>query len=325
MIRPSDVLLKVHTVGICGSDIEYYVYNRCGAFVPRGPLVLGHELSGEVVEKGAEVTGLACSTRVVIDPSIPCCSCEYCRAGRHNLCDRMRFIGTAASYPPISGGMGEFVAVPAVNCHLIPEHISWGEATCLEPLSVAVHATLRAGSLAGARVFISGGGIIGQSVALTARALGAAAIAVSDIQPFRRAFAVEHGADYAIDPRNADEIARAQKASGGFDFLFESSGATTAVRDSLIIVKKGATIVQIGTVPSEVTLMANLIMIKELRVLGSFRYGDVFPISMSLLASRRVDVRPLISVTLPYDRSKEAFELASERSNTIKVQIQVGG
>ena len=320
-IGPHDVLLKVHTMGVCGSDIEYYLHNRIGSFVPQGPLVLGHELAGEVVERGAEVREPALGTRVAIDPSMPCRVCEYCRAGRHNLCNNLRFVGTAATVPHIPGGLAEFVSVPAANCFAIPDHLSWGEGACLEPLSVAVHAALRPGQLAGASVLISGGGTIGQFVALTVGAFGAATVAVSDPQPFRRQFALDRGADLAIDPTDPEDLAGAQANSDGFDIIFEASGAAAAVRANLEIVKKGGAIVQIGSIAQEVALPANLIMSKELRYLGSFRYGDIYPISMNLLSTRRVDVRPLISATYPFSRAVPAFELAAERSDSIKVQI----
>jgi L-idonate 5-dehydrogenase len=321
-IGPDDVRIRVNTMGICGSDIEYYLHNRIGSFVPQGPLVLGHELAGEVVERGANVTTPEVGARVAIDPSIPCRRCEYCRAGRHNLCNDMKFVGTAATVPHIPGGLAEYVSVPAGNCYLVPDDLSWGEGACLEPLSVAVHAALRPGQLAGAKVLVSGGGTIGQFVALAVRAFGAAVVAVSDLQAFRREFALEQGADIGLDPTKPDEMAAAQAETGGFDTIFEASGAPPAVRSNLEIVKKGGTIVQIGSINGNVELPANLIMSKELRYLGSFRYGDIYPISMSLLATRRVDVRPLISATYPLPKVTDAFELAAERGDTIKVQVE---
>ncbi len=321
-LGPDDVRIKVNTMGICGSDIEYYLHNRIGSFVPRGPLVLGHELSGEIVETGTNVASPAVGMRVAIDPSMPCRVCEYCRAGRHNLCTDLKFVGTAATVPHIPGGLAEYVTVPASNCYIVPDHLSWGEGACLEPLSVAVHGVLRPGSVAGSKVLVSGGGTIGQFVALAARAFGAAVVAVSDLKPFRRRFATDQGADYGIDPTDPDEMARAQEESGGFDVVFEASGAPPAVRSNLEIVKRGGTIVQIGSIASEVELPANLIMSKELRYLGSFRYADIYPISMNLLASRRVDVRPLISASYPLSKVTDAFELAAERGDTIKVQVE---
>lgn len=319
-----EVAIRVHTMGICGSDIEYFLHNRIGSFVPQGPLVLGHELAGTVVGAGAGIDGGLVGQRVAIDPSIPCRRCQYCRAGRHNLCTAMRFIGTAATIPHISGGLGEYVVVPAVNCYRAPDDLSWAEAACLEPLAVAVHAVLRPGTIAGARVLVTGGGTIGQFVAIVARALGASYVAVSDLQPFRRDFAVEQGADLGVDPTTPDGLDVARATSGGFDLVFEASGAAPAVRANLELVDRGGTIVQIGSIGAPVELPANLIMAKELRVMGSFRYAEVYPLAMDLLTSRRADVRPLVSATFPYDQTPRAFRLAAERGETVKVQVTVG-
>jgi L-idonate 5-dehydrogenase len=321
-VGPGDVLIKVNVMGICGSDIEYYLHGSIGAFVPTGPLVLGHELAGEIVERGDDVSSPEIGARVAIDPSMPCRVCEYCRAGRHNLCTDLKFVGTAATVPHIVGGLAQYVSVPATNCFEVPDHLSWGEGACLEPLSVAVHAAMRAGQIVGSTVLVSGGGTIGQFIALAARAFGASVIAVSDLQPFRREFALDQGADLGIDPANPDEMDSATRETGGFDLIFEASGAPAAVRSNLEIVKRGGTIVQVGSIPKDVQLPVNLIMSKELRYLGTFRYADIYPISMNLISTRRVDVRPLISATYSLARATEAFELAAERGDTIKVQVE---
>lgn len=318
---PDEVLLRVDTAGICGSDIEYYLHYRIGPFVPRAPLVLGHEFAGEVVELGRDVREPALGTRVAIDPSIPCRHCHFCRAGRHNLCEQLRFIGTAATYPHISGGFGEYVALPARNCHVIPDHLSMGEGACLEPLAVAVHAAMRANRIAGRRVLISGGGTIGQFLALTARAFGAVAVCVSDPQPDRRDFALDRGADYAVDPGNTEDMQRVLSQGGPFPVLFEASGAPAAVAGALELVDRGGTVVQVGSIPRPVEIPFNLIMTRELSVLGSFRYADVFPAAMDLMGSRRVDVRPLVTATYPFHQIPQALAVASERSRHIKVQV----
>ena len=323
-IGPEDVLIKVHNTGICGSDIEYYIHNKCGAFIPQKPLVLGHELSGVVAEVGSKVDFPVKGTRVAIDPSMPCRVCRFCRSGRHNLCENLRFIGTAATVPHLIGGFGEYVSIPAVNCFVVPDNVSWAEATCLEPMSVAVHAALRPGTISGKKVLITGGGTIGQFVALACRAFGAAVVAVSDIRDFRRDFAVEQGADYGINPTNPDDVGRTQETTGGFDVIFEASGAPAAVKQNLELINRGGAIVQIGTIAQNVDLPFNLIMAKELTVVGSFRYGDIYPISMNLIATGRVGVAPLVSEIFPFSETTKAFELAAERGNAIKIQVKVG-
>lgn len=320
---PGEALVRVQRAGVCGSDIEYYLHYRIGPFVPRAPLVLGHEFAGEVIAHGKGVNSPALGSRVGIDPSIPCRRCRFCRAGRHNLCQQLRFIGTAATYPHIGGGFGEYVALPAENCHLIPDPVSWAEGTCLEPLAVAVHAASRPQRLSGLRVLIAGGGTIGQFLALTARAFGAVTVAVSDPQAARRDFALAQGADYALDPGDPEGMAEVTESAGPFHVLFEASGAPASVAQALDLVDRGGTVVQVGSIPSPVELPVNRIMTQELTVMGSFRYADVFPATMQLIASRRVDVRPLVTGTYPFAEIPQALATAAERSHHIKVQIAV--
>ena len=171
---------------------------------------------------------------------------------------------------------------------------------------------------------MTGGGTIGQFVALVARALGAGMPAVSDPQPFRRDFTVELGADLGVHPGDAGAMERARNEAGGFDVVFEASGAPPAVRANPELVNRGGTIVQIGSIAAPVELPANLIMAKKLRVMGSFRYGEIYCTAMNLPANRRTDVRQLISATYPFAKTAKAFKLAAERGETVKVQVSVG-
>ena len=193
--QPGQVLVHVRRVGICGSDVHYFSHGRVGNFVPKRPFALGHEFAGEVAQTGDDVSGFAIGDRVVIDPSQPCGECRHCRSRRYNLCENMRYFGSASCDPHLDGGFAEFVAVPARNCHRMPDAMTWGEAAMQEPLSVALHATQRAGNLAGTSVFVAGGGAIGQLIALAARAFGAGQVVLGDLAEFPRNFAIVQGAD----------------------------------------------------------------------------------------------------------------------------------
>jgi L-idonate 5-dehydrogenase len=180
---PGEIVLAMRRAGICGSDIHYYPHCRVGNFVPKHPFVLGHEFAGEIVEVGAGVPATRIGERVTIDPSMPCGHCEFCRAGRYNLCLYMRFYGSASCDPHINGGFEEFILAPAANTFVVPDALGWGEAAMTEPLSVAVHAAKRAGNLAGRSVLVTGGGTIGQLTARVARVFGAGIVVLSDILP----------------------------------------------------------------------------------------------------------------------------------------------
>jgi L-idonate 5-dehydrogenase len=321
--QPGQVLVRVRRVGICGSDVHYFSHGRVGNFVPKRPFALGHEFAGEVVETGEGVSSFAIGERVVIDPSQPCGHCRHCRSGRYNLCENMRYFGSASCDPHLDGGFAEFVAVPARNCHSMPDAMTWGEAAMLEPLSVALHAARRAGNLAGVSVFVAGGGAIGQLVALAARAFGAGLVTLGDLAEFPRSFAIEQGADAALDPSDAASEQEALEISGGgFDVVFEAAGSTHALIHALKIVRRGGTIVQVGTLPPEVPIPANLIMSKELTVTGSFRFAHVFPIALQFVANRRIRVEPLISKTFAFEETPQAMAMAVAKAGVIKIQIE---
>lgn len=310
-----EVLLQVERVGICGSDVHYYRHGRVGAFVPSRPFVIGHEVAGEVAAAGAAVTHLQAGDRVAVDPSQACLRCAWCRSGRSNLCPEMRYFGSAASDPPTDGALCELKAVPAANCHRLGDALSYASGALLEPLAVACHAVLRAGSLAGRRVAVSGGGTIGQLVATVARALGAGHVAVADPRPAARA-AAEERADEVLDP-----AAGAAPAGGAPQVTFEAAGAADSLRWALRNTARGGTVVQIGTLQQEVAAPFNLVMANELQVVGSFRFAGGFEVGATLLAAGRIEVESLISAVLPLDQAPAALEQAAGDPAALKLQV----
>jgi L-idonate 5-dehydrogenase len=325
-LAPGMVLLRVRRAGICGSDLHYFEHGYCGAFVPSRPFVLGHELVGTVEAVSDGAGGLSRGTRVAVNPARHCGVCDYCRAGRGNLCRSTIMLGSASTSPPTDGAFADYVAVHAVQCHPLPPDLEDGVGAMLEPFAVALHALSRAGSVSGQKVLVTGGGAIGLLVALTARAFGAAPVVLSDPIGERRAMASSLGIDAALDPASRDFDERAKELSGdGFDVAFEASGAAIALRRSFGMVRAGGTIVQIGTLPTDdIPLPANQLMVREIQFLGSFRYGNVFGEGIRLLASRRIDPQVLIGGVWPLSRIGEAMRSASGRSGAVKVQIDFG-
>jgi L-idonate 5-dehydrogenase len=332
-LRPADLprpvpgegqaLVRVRRAGICGSDIHYFTHGRVGRFVPNRPFVLGHEFAGEVVELGSGTDASLLGARVAVDPSQPCGRCKHCRTGRYNLCLKMRFFGSASCDPHLDGGFAEYVVAPAGNCFRVPDEVGWGEAALLEPLSVALHAVLRAGPVVGRSVLVTGGGTIGLLVAQVARASGATPVVVSDPGPFARASALEFGVDAVLDPASTSFGTDAAELShGGFDVGVEASGSPRALGQLVASVERGATIVQVGTLPAEVTLPLNDIMARELTLAGSFRFANVFEAALRLLVTRRIDVRPIVSEVLPLACMGEAMAKAVGKDSVIKVQVE---
>jgi L-idonate 5-dehydrogenase len=260
--------------------------------------------------------------RVTVDPSMPCERCSLCRSGRYNLCFDMRFYGSASCDPHINGGFEEFVAAPAANAFPVPDALTWGEAAMTEPLSVAVHGVKRAGNIAGQSVLVTGGGTIGQLAALVARTFGARVVVLSDILPGPRQFALDRGADAALDAVSPDFGDRAQKlVPGGFDVVIEAAGSAAALGQALTLARRGGTIVQVGTLPASVTLPFNVVMARELKLVGSFRFANVFESALSLMATGRIDVKPLITSVYPLAEFEAAMRNAINSAGGIKVQI----
>jgi L-idonate 5-dehydrogenase len=320
--KPDQVQLRVRRAGICGSDLHYFSHGYCGKFVPTRPFVLGHEFVGTVEAVGAGVTSLNVGDRVVVNPAESCGHCEPCKAGRANLCPHVVMLGSASTTPPTDGGFAEYIAVSARQCHRVPNDMSDAVAALMEPLSVALHALSRAGDMTGARVLISGGGPIGLIVALAARALGASLVVISEPLEGRRDFAKSLHMDGTLDPAADDCATQALELSdGGFDVVFEASGAAAAVRGTLDFVRRGGTIVQIGTLSdNHVSLPVNDIMAQEISFLGTFRYADEFAKGMRLVAGGRLCLDPLVTGVFPLTELTAALNSAG-KATELKVQL----
>jgi L-idonate 5-dehydrogenase len=320
------VLLRVRRAGIFGSDSNYFEHGYCGPFVPTRPFILGHEFTADVAAVGEGVAASAVGTRMTVNPPRACGVCEACKGGRSNLCRKTIMLGSANTTPPTDGAFAEFVTVRADQCHELPAGMDDGLGAMMEPLAVALHAVKRAGTVSGKRVLVVGGGPIGLLLAMTARAFGATPVALSDIVDARRKTALDLGADVALDPAAKNLMQKVKQHTGyGFEVIFEASGARPALRQAFDLVRQGGTIVQIGTLGTEdVPLPANQLMVREIQFIGSFRYGNVFDEAIRLVASGRLDLRPLISRVFPLAEASQAFFPAADKAQALKVQIRFG-
>jgi L-idonate 5-dehydrogenase len=324
-LKPGMALLRVRRAGICGSDLHYFEHGYCATFVPTRPFIPGHEFTAEVAAVADDVENVKTGTRVTANPARSCGFCEYCKAGRPNLCRKIIMLGSASTTPPTDGAFAEFVAVRADQCHELPPAMDDALGAMIEPFAVALNALKRAGVVSAKRVLVAGGGAIGLLVAMTARTFGAAPVALSDIVASRREMAQKLGADVTLDPsaKNLAEQVR-EIAGDGFDFVFEASGTKAALRQAFDLVRPGGTIVQIGTLGTEdIPLPANLLMNRELNFIGSMRYGDVFEEAIRLIAANRIDVRPLITGVLPLTEADQALRLAADKNQALKVQMEI--
>src|ERR1700730_2225099 len=213
-----EVIVRFGAGGICGSDLHYYHKGRVGNFELREPMVLGHELAGEVVNIAEGVTKVQLGQRVAVNPSRPCLHCRYCLSGRSNLCKNVRFYGSAARYPHVQGGFAELFTASEEQCVPIPDFLSYPAAACAEPLAVTLHAVARAGSLLGRRVLITGAGPIGILTVAAVRLAGAAEIVITDLFDEPLTVAKRMGATRVVNVKTgAEELETSMQDGGYFD------------------------------------------------------------------------------------------------------------
>lgn len=318
---PGQVLIRMKTGGICGSDLHYFNHGGFGPITLKQPMVLGHEVAGVIETLGEGVDTLTIGQLVAVSPSRPCGTCEYCREGRPNHCLNMRFYGSAMPFPHIQGAFQEWLVADVAQC-AVADGLTSAEAAMAEPLSVVLHAAKQAGDLLGKKVLVTGCGPIGLLAVLVARAAGAAQIVATDITDFTLNKARELGADIThnvADQPNALEVYGAQK--GHFDVLFECSGVGPVVVSTVPCIRPGGTMVQLG-LGGDMTLPIQAMTAKELTFKGSFRFHAEFFSAVELMRSDRLNVMPLITHTLPLADTVKAFELASDRTKALKIQIE---
>lgn len=320
-VGPTQLRVQVRAGGICGSDLHYYHHGGFGTVRVKEPMILGHEVSGTIVEIGRDVSGIAAGQRIAISPSRPCGNCRYCLEGMPNHCLNMRFYGSAMPTPHIHGAFRQDIVIEATQAHPVADGIGDGEAAMAEPLSVALHALRRAGPILGRRVLVTGCGPIGALVIMAARRAGAVEIVATDISANALATALASGADRAINTAEDPAALTVYEADKGtFDILFEASGSEKALSGALSAVRPGGVIMQIG-MGGAMTLPVNVITAKELDLRGSFRFHEEFAHAVSFLNKRLIDVRPLITASFPFTRFEEAFAMASDRGRAMKVQL----
>ncbi len=302
--RHDEVLVRVASVGVCGSDVHFWLDGRLGDWVVSEPLVLGHESSGTIVGVGAAVPASRIGERVSIEPQHPDLTSLESMAGRYNLDPSMRFYAT----PGVDGAFAEYVTIQSHFAWAVPDSVSDDAAALLEPLSVAVATARKAGFTVSSRVLITGAGPIGIVIAQVARAYGAREIIVSDISATRRAQALQFGATSVIDPL-VDDIAQ---LGLDVDAFVDASGATQAVQAGIRSVRAGGVAVLVGMGAPEIALPISVIQNRELTLTGVFRYANTWPTAIGLVSSGRVDLDSMVTGHFGLDAVGAALASTSE-------------
>lgn len=317
-ISPDELLVKVWASGVCGSDVlEWYR-------VPKAPLVLGHEIAGEIVEVGAKVETWKTGDRVFVSHHVPCNMCRYCLSNHHSVCDTL----AKTNFDP--GGFAEYLRVPAINVRhgvfRLPEGMSYEDAVFIEPLACVFRGQLHAGWNPGKRVLVIGAGITGLLHIKLAERTGASRILAVDISEERLATALRCGADDAIQA-GPGIVQRIQDANDGLlpEVVIVATGALPAVTDAFRLVDRGGTILFFApTDPGiDVPMPFNELWRKEVTMTSSYAGSprDILT-SIELIASKKIVVSDMITHRLALERTQEGFALVSQAGSSLKVIIE---
>ena len=322
-VGPQQVLIRIGAGGICGSDIHYYWDGGIGTIRVTEPIVMGHEVAGTVEAVGELVRRVRPGDRVAVSPSRPCGKCKFCLAGEQQHCLEMQFFGSAMRKPHTHGGFRDRLVAEEYQCEPIGNDVSLGEAACAEPLAVGVHAVNQAGSLLGKRVLVTGAGPIGALLIGAVRVAGAQEIVAMDISEAPLKAAIAMGAHQVINAANEPDRLMADYSAdkGAFDVVFECTGVGSVLKQAFPVIRPRGTIVQVG-VTGSADIPINALVGKEIRLVGTHRFHAEYGVAARLIREKRIDVKPVITTTLPMERITEAFGIARDRSSQMKVQLK---
>ncbi|MBN1305579.1 MAG: alcohol dehydrogenase catalytic domain-containing protein [Anaerolineales bacterium] len=311
-----EALVKVRAMGVCGSDVHFYLDGRIGEAVVTPPFILGHEFAGEIVALGPDTDGPAVGARVAIDPAIPCMRCEVCLDGNINCCPNTRFPAS----PPVQGGMCEYYAQPAHLCVPLPDSLDFSDGAMLEPLGIGIHVMTLARIKPGDSVAILGAGPIGQVLLQLALASFTRAVYVSEPVAKRREMAKRAGAAAVCNPDEGDpaEWLLEQTHGRGVDVAIEAAWGKEAVGQAVQMARPGGKVVVVGIPRKDITTYPNgPARSKGLTILMSRRMKSVHERGIALIKRGIVDLQSLITHRFRLDQSPQAFELAASLEDGI--------
>lgn len=323
-IKNDDVLIKIKRVGVCGSDNHMYNKGEIAFSKVKFPFILGHECSGEVVEIGKDVKNIKIGDRVAIEPSTHCGKCEYCRKGLFNLCDEYHFL---AAPPDNNGAFVEYLTHRYDHCFLIPENISFGEGSLVEPLAIAIQAFEISNFNIGDNILIIGSGTIGLLILMLLKSIGADKCVVIDYFDSKLEIAKNIGADLTINAGDKDLLAKAKIFSKGkgFPVIFDSAGKENSINIGITLAKKCGTIVVVGISDEKASFNIVDIISSMLTIKGTTDFSNnIFSKAISLIGNKKVDVMKIVTHYFNLNELGKAFENINDNSrNTIKTIIRI--
>jgi L-iditol 2-dehydrogenase len=308
-IGEDDALIRIGYVGVCGSDMALFANGYIGRSVVDGPMVLGHEASGTVVEIGRNVTNVKPGDRVALEPGVPCLKCEFCKSGKYNICPDVYFW---ASLPVKEGAFQEYVRHPATFCFPLPDHVSLLEGALIEPLSVGFHAVLQSGAKLGSSAVILGAGFVGLGTMMCLKAAGVRDVVVVDLVENRLDVVRQLGGQAITASSDGDLFAEiATIFPNGPDYVFETAGNATTMDQAIRIVKRGGTITFVGyTKDGRADLDVNLLIDKEVTVKTVFRYRNIYPRAIAAVGSGAIPLREIAFNIYPFSDIQTGMDYA---------------
>ena len=321
ILNDRDVRIKMKTLGVCGSDIHYYVSGKIGSQVVEYPFTVGHEGAGVVEAVGKGVTMVKPGDRIAIEPAMPCWECDQCQAGRPHTCRKLRFLGCPGQ---VEGSLSEYIVMPETSCFKIPDQMSYDEAAISEPLAIGLYAVKQSISMEGAKVGILGFGPIGMSVLLPALAMGAKEVYVTDKIDERLQIARDNGAVSTANPEQEDVVEKiSDQAPELLDVVFECCGQQEALDDAMGLLKPGGKLMVIGIPEFERwSFPADISRRKELCIQHVRRQNEAVQAALDMIASGEISVEAMATHRFSFEATKEAFDLvAGYKDGVMKAMI----
>lgn len=320
--RRDDVLIRMAAVGVCGSDVHYYLTGRIGSQIVKYPFAVGHEGAGYVMKTGPAVTMVKPGDPVAIEPAMSCWKCDQCRAGRQHTCRKLRFLGCPGQ---AEGCLSEFIVMPEASCFPVKAGMPMEMAALSEPLSIGIYCAKMAACRANSRITILGAGPIGLSVLLAEKIRGAGRIYMTDKIPARLAMARKMGAVWAGNASGGkvvDSILRREPL--GMDIVYECCGQQAALDEAVDLLKPGGTLLVVG-IPTvdRVSFSTDKVRRKEIRIQNIRRQVDCTRPALDAIASGRTSAGAMITHRFPFEQTRQAFDLvAGYRDGVVKAMIE---
>ena len=316
-----DMLVRIRAVAICGSDVHGFD-GSTGRRKP--PLVMGHEAAGDVVETGSAVKSFKKGDRVTFDSTIYCGECFYCTSGMLNLCDNRTVLGVSCDEYRRHGAFAEYVVIPDRIAVCLPEDLSYEGAACTEPVGVAAHAVRMTPIALNDTVAVVGSGLIGNLVIQLLKTCVSGKIIALDTDPSRREVAKSFGADAVFDPADSDLDKKIRDLSfgRGLDRVIEAVGATASIKTAVSIVRKGGSVTLVGNISPNVEIPLQAVVSRQISLQGSCAISGEYPIVLSLMARKKIDVKALLSATVPLCEGEAWMnKLYKREENLLKVVL----